>query len=185
MSVLKERLDRLKEKIQSDDFLDGRGLSNEINISIFCYDASEEMVVRDFMRQLHEKQDLKCQLIEKDLYEVFLEACDDLGITAAIPEMEEVEGAEYLLEQLRNAIRASDFANKIEYQPHKRGEVLILTGVGDVFPFMRVHILLEALQPKFTDIPILVMYPGKFSNHQLTLFNILEPKDYYRAFNMI
>ena len=40
MSNLKERLDLLREEIQKDDFLDGKGLSNEVNIRIFCYDPA-------------------------------------------------------------------------------------------------------------------------------------------------
>lgn len=43
MSNLKERLDLLREEIQKQDFLQGKGLSNEVNIRIFCYDSSEEM----------------------------------------------------------------------------------------------------------------------------------------------
>ena len=54
-----------------------------------------------------------------------------------------------------------------------------------MFPFMRVHTLLEALQPYFSDIPILVMYPGEFDGRQLRLFGRLQPSDYYRAFNVI
>ena len=61
----------------------------------------------------------------------------------------------------------------------------MLTGVGDVFPFMRVHVLLEALQPYFSDIPIVVMYPGDYDGHSLKLFNRLQPNDYYRAFIII
>lgn len=49
MSNLKERLDLLREEIQKDDFLDGKGLSNEVNIRIFCYDPAEEMTVTHFM----------------------------------------------------------------------------------------------------------------------------------------
>ena len=37
----------------------------------------------------------------------------------------------------------------------------------------------------WTDIPILVIYPGEFDGHQLKLFNLLKPNDYYRAFNII
>lgn len=36
MSNLKERLDLLREEIQKQDFLEGKGLSNEVNIRIFC-----------------------------------------------------------------------------------------------------------------------------------------------------
>ncbi len=37
---------------------------------------------------------------------------------------------------------------------HESGDVLMLTGVGEVFPFMRIHTLLKALQPYFSDVPI-------------------------------
>jgi hypothetical protein len=183
MSIIKERLDLLREEIQKEDFLDGKGLSNEVNIRIFCYDAVEEMTVTHFLNQLRTDQTLRCHLIECNLYDIFLSACDDLAITDAIPEMEESEGSAFLLEQLHSAIGKSEFIEKIQYEPHRRGDVLLLTGVGDVFPFMRVHTLLEALQPHFSDLPILVMYPGEFDGHYLRLFGRLKPNDYYRAFN--
>lgn len=183
MGIIKERLDLLREEIQKEDFLDGKGLSNEVNIRIFCYDAAEEMTVTHFLNQLRTDQTLRCHLIECNLYDIFLSACDDLAITDAIPEMEESEGSAFLLEQLHSAIGKSEFIEKIQYEPHRRGDVLLLTGVGDVFPFMRVHTLLEALQPHFSDLPILVMYPGEFDGHYLRLFGRLKPNDYYRAFN--
>lgn len=185
MSKLKERLDLLRAEIQKDDFLNGKGLSNEVNIRIFCYDAAEEIAVTHFLGQLRTDASLRCRLIECNLYKTFLSICDDLGITEAIPEMEESEGSVYLLEQFHSSIGVDDFVRKIQYDSHCRGEdVLMLTGVGDVFPFMRVHTLLEAMQPHFSDIPILVMYPGEFDGHYLKLFGRLEPNDYYRAFNL-
>ena len=184
-SNLEERLDLLRERIQEESFLEGKGLSNEVNIQIFCYDAEYEMIVNHFIDQIKNDQGIQCNLIECNLYKTFLAVCEDLGITEAIPEMEEEEGSEFLLEQLHIAVSESDFIEKIQYSPHEKGDVLMLTGVGDVFPFMRVHSLLEALQPRFSDIPILVMYPGDFTGHQLRLFNRLKPNDYYRAFNII
>ena len=44
MSNLKERLDLLRQEIQKDEFLDGSGLSFEVNIRMFCYDAKDEMI---------------------------------------------------------------------------------------------------------------------------------------------
>lgn len=38
MSNLLERLDNLRTLIQDPEFLEGKGLSNEVNIRIFCYD---------------------------------------------------------------------------------------------------------------------------------------------------
>lgn len=184
MGDLKERLDLLRTEIQKDEFLDGKGLSNEVNIRIFCYDAADEMTVSHFLQQLRMDQTLCCHLIECDLYKTFLSICDDMDIAEAIPEMEEADGTEFLLEQLHSAIGEGEFIEKIQYEPHRRGDVLLITGVGNAFPFMRVHSLLEALQPHFSDIPILVMYPGEFDGHYLKLFGRLKPNDYYRAFNL-
>lgn len=185
MSNLNERLDNLKKLIQDPEFLEGRGLSNEVNIRIFCYEPKEEMAVLHFLSQLRTDQSVTSNIIECNLYKTFLSICEDLDIIDAIPEMEEADGGIYLLEQLHSAIGEGEFIEKIQYEPHQRGDVLLLSGVGDVFPFMRVHTLLEALQPYFSDIPILVMYPGEFDGHQLKLFNRLQPSDYYRAFNVI
>ena len=41
MSELTERLDALRALIQSHGFLTGDGLSNEVNIRIFCYAAED------------------------------------------------------------------------------------------------------------------------------------------------
>lgn len=184
MKTLMERLDNLRALIQEPDFLEGKGLSNEVNIRIFCYDPKDEMVIRHFTEKLMTDLSLNCRLIECSLYKIFLSICDDLDITDAIPEMEETDGGNYLLEQLHSAIGEGEFIEKIKYEPHQYGDVLMITGVGDVFPFMRVHSLLEALQPYFSDIPILVMYPGEFDGHYLKLFGKLTPNDYYRAFNI-
>ena len=52
MGDINERLDRLKLKIQTEDFLWGKGLSNEVNIWIFCYEPTEEMTVHNFVEGL-------------------------------------------------------------------------------------------------------------------------------------
>lgn len=181
MSDLMERLDSLKEEIQKPEFLDGKGLSNEVNIRIFCYDPAEEMTVRHFVEQITVDQSLDCNLKEVNLYKTFLAICDEKRITKGAPSMEEKKGKEYLIQQIQRFANNKTFVEKMQYEPHERGDVLLLTGVGEVFPFMRIHSLLEALQPEFPDIPILVMYPGKYDGRFVRLFDKLEPNPYYRA----
>lgn len=185
MDDIKQRLDHLRNFIQEPDFIESKGLSNEVNIRIFCYDPKDEMIVKHFIEQITTDKMLACNIIERDLYEILLECCTDIDILDAIPEMEDSEGSDYILEQLRTAIGVNEFVEKIQYSPHRSGDVLMLTGVGDVFPFMRVHSLLEALQPHFTGVPVLVMYPGEFDGYRLKLFNKLKSNDYYRAFNVV
>ena len=71
-SNIMERLDNLRALIQEPDFQEGKGLSNEVNIRIFCYDPKDEMAIRHFTEKLTCDQSLNCHLIEYNLYKVFL-----------------------------------------------------------------------------------------------------------------
>lgn len=185
MSNINERLDKFKIEIQKKEFLEGKGLSNEVNIWMFCYDAADEMVVRHFTKQLIVDQSVECHIIERNLYNVFLEICDEKKITGKVAQMEEKKGTDFLLSNLQKIANNKSFVDKMQYEPHVYGDVLLLTGVGEVYPFMRVHSLLEALQPEFSDVPILVIYPGKYDGAYVRLFNEFEPNAYYRAFNIV
>ena len=186
MSDINERLDQLRDKIQKQDFLEGKGLSNEVNIQLFCYDPKDEMAVRHFTDKLLTDQSLSCHLIEYNLYRVFLAICDDKRITDRIPTQEEKKGKQFILDQTSRMANNVAFISKMQYEPHKHGDVIMITGVGETFPFIRVHSLLDAMQPYFSDVPVLVMYPGSFVNGRyLQLFNELEPNSYYRAFNIV
>ena len=185
MSNINERLDNLKAEIQKPEFLEGKGLSNEVNIRIFCYDPKDEMAVRHFVNQIVVDQSMDCHLIERNLYKVFLSICDAKRITDRAPQMEEKKGKEFLLGNLQKFANNKTFVDQMQYAPHEPGDVLLLTGVGEVYPFMRIHSLLEALQPEFPDIPILVMYPGTYDGRFVKLFDKMAPNPYYRAFNII
>ena len=50
-----------------------------------------------------------------------------MDITDAIPDMEKADGSAYLLEQLNSAIGNGEFIDKIQYEPHEPGNVLMLT----------------------------------------------------------
>ena len=110
------------------------------------------MIVRHFTEQLIVDQSLDCHLIERNLYKVFLSICDDKRITDRAPQREEKKGKDILLKKLQEFANNKSFVKKMQYEPHEPGDVLFLTGVGEVFPFMRIHSLLEALQPEFPDI---------------------------------
>lgn len=185
MDNLTERLDALRQKLQEADFLQRKGLSNEVGIWIFQYNAADEMAVRHFTRQIAADQELHCRIIERNLYEIFLAILDDKHISAAIPRQEEKLGSKRLLEQLQKIATGDKFIDKIDYAPHQPSDVLLLTGVGEVFPFMRVHNLLEKLQPRIGDIPIVVLYPGAYTGYDIKLFDLLPANPYYRAFNML
>lgn len=184
MSNITERLDNLKKTIQEDDFLQGKGLSNEVNIRMFCYNVKEEMAVRYFTEHLS-NYDLTCNVQIVDLYETFLSICEDKRILDRIPQLEQRKGKDYLEKQLGKICDADAFAKKIINEFDSDKDLLIVVGIGKVFPFMRVHALLSTLQNYLNDKPIVVFYPGTFDGHYVKLFNMLKANEYYRAFNMI
>ena len=95
------------------------------------------MAVRHFIEQLSTDLTLECQLRICNLYQIFLEICEDMDILDAIPDMEEEDGHDYLLEQLQSTIGVDEIVQEIQSEPFQPGEVLVLTGVGEAFPFMR------------------------------------------------
>lgn len=182
---IKERLDKLKDKIQTEDFLQGRGLSNEVNIWMFCYEAKDEQIVSHTVEQIKSDTLLWCHIHECNLYDIFINICRDKRILDRIDGMEERKGTDFLLRQLQSNITVEQFVKKMQYEMTPGKDVLLITGVGNVFPFMRIHALLEGMQPYFSSVPVLVMYPGTFNGSAVRLFDILKPNPYYRAFNII
>ncbi len=182
---LMERLDNLRSLVVNPEFLEGKGLSNEVNIRIFCYDPKDEMAVRCFTDKLVTDTRLPCRIKEYNLYNVFLSICDDKRITDRIAGQEEKKGKQFILDQMKRMASNTAFISKMQYEPHQPGDVILITGVGAAFPFIRVHSMLEAMQPCFSDVPILVMYPGSFDGRYVKLFDKLNANPYYRAFNVV
>lgn len=185
MSNIMNELNKVSSRLSDEAFLSNKGLSNEVGIHVFKYDPEDELTVREFFRTLMTKQDVPYRLIERDLYKIFLEICEDKHILKSIPNMEEKKGKEYLLEQLQKIATPEAFVAKMDYEPHEYGDVLLISGVGKVYPFMRSHKILDNIQHIFADIPVVMLYPGKYDGQDLSLFGQFLDGHYYRAFNLL
>ena len=185
MKDIVERLTSLEKNFTNEQFLTNRGLSNEVGIYIFAYDPKEEMAVQEFAKRQTGRGRSGYHVIEFDLYKTFLQICDERKITKSIPSMQERKGSEYLKEQLKKVANPEAFAKKMNYEPHEYGDILLITGVGKVYPFLRVHTFLESIQHMFEDIPIIVMYPGKYDGQTLVLFNKFFDANHYRSFAIV
>ena len=62
--------------------------------------------------------------------------------------------------------------------------VYLLTGIGQVFPFIRSHNVLNNLQNIAKEAPTIAFFPGDYNGHTLNLFGLLKDDNYYRAFNI-
>lgn len=184
MSEITERLNKIDARLSEGSFLANKGLSNEVGIHVFCYAPEEEVIVSTFFKQLQSKV-TDYRIIECDLYEIFLKICEEKRILNSIPRMEENKGKDFLKSKIENVATPEAFVEKMKYEPHERGDVLLISGVGKVYPFMRSHKILDNIQHIFADIPVVMLYPGKFDGQDLDLFGKFLDGHYYRAFDLI
>jgi len=185
MADIKRELDKIKGRILDANFLANKGLSNEVGIHVFCYDPADELIVREYIERLVNTPSNEYRVIERNMHKIFFEILEEEEVLDAIPGLEEEEGKDSLLETLQNIASPQTFLAKMKYEPIEYGDVLFLTGIGAVFPFMRVHIMLETMQAAFAKIPIIVFYPGSLNGQDLCLFEKFFDGHYYRAFNLI
>lgn len=185
MSDIMQDLDKVAARLAEEDFLRNKGLSNEVGIHVFCYRPENEPTVSYFFEKLKNDRKRLFRLIECDLYKIFLLICEDKRIMKSIPAQEERKGSEFLLAQLQKVATPEAFVERMKYGPHEYGDVLLITGVGKVYPFMRSHKILDNIQHIFADIPVLMLYPGTFNGQDLDLFGQFLDGHYYRAFNLL
>lgn len=181
MSSIKERLAELGERLRAADFRAGEGLMNEANIRIFSYAPEDEMAVRYFV-DLLKNDAVKYQGVKAfNLFDVFLDICNEYASIEDIIEEEKYSGSEAVLEAIQGFADNKAFVQKMQQQGLDDAEVVILYGIGEVYPIARLHLILSAIQPVRLQKPVVVLYPGEFTGEQVRLFNKLTPSSYYRV----
>lgn len=131
-------------------------------------------------------------MLDVDLYDLSLKILEERGIFEQILDMEaETEKAE-LKELLQGVLDPQahlipKIARYIENVPH---DVIFLSGVGEVYPYLRSHNVLNNLQSTAKDRPTVMFFPGKYTHAlatgaSLELFGLLHDDKYYRAFNIM
>lgn len=181
--------DRIRSRFCDEDFLRNRGLGNEVGFFVYPYDAARELDVRARMAALVQESQagqLACRVIYRDLWDVFESICEERRILDRIPDLEARRGTDALLARLQKIATPEAFAQALDYGPHEPGrDVLVIGGVGKVYPIVRAHAILENAQHVFEDIPVVMLYPGRYDGRQLHLFGTLSDGNYYRAFNLL
>lgn len=186
---LEHRCQVFRERLAQPDFLANKGIGNEIGFYTFCYDPSLEFEVRAYIEGLQHDAEcgtLPCNLKVINLYDAFLTLCENKRILKAIPKQELKTGTQRQRDQLQKICGPAVFAKYIreQTQPREPGDVILITGVGEVYPFLRAHDLLNNMLADFGDVPVVVAYPGSFNGQQFRLFNRLGADNYYRAFDI-
>lgn len=188
--TFEERLNQILPKISSSDFLNSKGLGNEIGFWIFDYPVEREMEMREFLchtifPNLAKSQPL-IRAVEVNLFTLILELLSDRKLLDKVLAMQLTKGDDAVLTALRPVLKEDKLADKLMSNININDiDVLILHGVGSAYPMIRTHTLLSALHPLMGKVPLLMFYPGKYDGHSLRLFNQLSEEHYYRAFRLV
>lgn len=185
----------IRSRLSDPEFLEGRGISNEVPFYIFAYDAAQEDEVRTRTEQLITDAAaglIPAHIVHFDLWEIFREICAYYDIVDDLERLESQKGSDALLAHIREIAMPEDFVTTMAEQfeaefgkPQPGRDVVLVTGVGKVYPFVRAHDILENAQPVFDSIPFVMFYPGQYDQQTLRLFNSIADGNYYRAFTLL
>jgi len=194
--TLTDRLNLILPHITSKAFLSSEGIGNEIACYIFDYPASDELQVRAHIAWMMERftthnKDLR--VLHLDLFDVVVAHLEQRGLWAKVLQMQQTREVPEVLNALRGPLTAEKLRDAIAagYAPGDH-DLVLLSGVGRVWPMMRAHGLLNCLHTVMGQTPLVMFYPGDFDGTTLKLFGRFAAsthspgaRHYYRAFPLI
>ena len=189
----RERFDHLVSLLSSQRFLKREGLGNEVPFFVCPFAPTEAIefaeVVSQLKRQLSQSG---IRILDINLYDLAIEMLSKDGdlewILESEPGLEKVK----LLSNLRGILDTERHLIPAIEQRMKDAagfQILFLTGIGEVFPYIRSHNVLNNLQRIAKEQPTVMFFPGTYSHSlekgaSLELFGRLRDDKYYRAYNV-
>jgi hypothetical protein len=189
---IQERFEHLLKLIGSERFLKKQGLGNEVPFFICPFDPGEAVDMEKTRNQLRNQLEQQgIQILDINLYDLAIKLLKERDIWDRIIEMEQTVAKDELKELLQGVLDSeahlvpavAEEMKKIQF------DVMFISGIGEVFPYIRSHNVLNNLQSTAKDKPTVLFFPGKYTHSledgaSLDLFGRLHDDKYYRAFNI-
>ena len=193
---INNHLDRLKKKVHDPDFISSKRKANEVNCWVFDYPPQHEMVVRERLADIvkRNKKGLDSfQIFNFDLYDIIMDYLEEEGFIDQCEKYEEKYGIQQVAKSVKNVLRLSMEENLLtdyikEHTPTDNA-VVFLTGVGKCYPLLQATEILNKvlynMPASYNKVPMIVFYPGTYTEQELILFNKIHEDNYYRAFRIV
>lgn len=189
---MQDRFQHLYDVISGQRFLNMQGLGNEVPFFICPYKPEESVDMERLQHQLINRlEQAGVRILNINLYDLSIEILKERDIWDQIIEIENAYAKEQLKELLQGVLDPEShlipaIASKLTSTDF---EVLFLSGVGEVFPYIRSHNVLNNLQSTAKEKPTVMFFPGAYTHSlaagaSLDLFGRLHDDKYYRAFNI-
>ena len=187
-----ERFEHLLQVVSSPRFLRMEGLGNEVPFFICDFKPADSVEMTKMQRQLANRLSQQgVRVLEINLYDLsiaLLKKAGDwdwyLAEEAKMPKTKLLEDLQSILDVETVLVPAM-----ADQMARDTFDVLFISGVGEVFPFIRSHNVLNNLQKAAKLGPTVMFFPGCYSHSaetgaSLELFGRLRDDKYYRAFNI-
>lgn len=183
----------LSDVLSSDSFIKMEGLNGDIPFHICPFEPSLQGEINVLVKEVKNHLiDAQKKVLEINLYDLVIGILKEEGDWEWLLENESTMSKDELKEELQGIIDTKTVLIPaiVKRMVDTEFDLLMITGVGEVFPYIRSSSLLENLQIKAKDKPTLLFFPGKYKHSiekgsSLILFGTLEDDKYYRAFNIL
>jgi len=177
------------DRIQSPAFLSNAGLGKDIGFHIFDYPPEDELVVREYIRFMLDtlaKKNPDLNISHVNLFQLLIDYLKKRDLYDRALDIQKTQGDEALSTVLKGPLHEEKIAKEfVEMAQPEKHDLVIMTGVGNVWPLFRSHTLLNNLHPFMKETPLVVFYPGVYDGQGLRLFGRLNDNNYYRAFRLV
>jgi len=189
---ISERYEHLLNVMRSERFRNREGLGNEVPFFISPFKTIETVEVEKLQQQLINKLTQSgVPILEINLYDVAIEILKENDDWDYYLDEEEDMSKDRFKEELQSILDVETvFTPEIAKKMNESSfDIMFITGVGEVFPYIRSHNILNNLQKIAKEKPTVMFFPGDYkhsleSGASLELFEKLRDDKYYRAFNI-
>lgn len=202
-----EVYEHLLQVLTSERFLLMQGLNNELPFYICDFPAAranemlrvaDQLVTKLATTRVDCLGDRGVRILQLNLYDLSVRLLQERegsspgsSLWDSLLGMEPELSRSDLLETLQNVLGVQEhlvpaISRELAAVDH---DVLFLTGIGEVFPYIRSHNVLNNLQTAAKAKPTVLFFPGEYRHStergtSLELFGLLRDDRYYRAFNI-
>jgi len=189
---ISDRYEHLLNVMSSERFKNKEGLGNEVPFFICPFKPKETVAVEKLHHQLANKLTQSgTPILEINLYDLAIDILKENDDWNYYLDEEEAMSKDRFKEELQSILDIETvFTPEIEKKMKEYDfDIMFITGVGEVFPYIRSHNILNNLQKIAKEKPTVMFFPGDYkhslqSGASLELFEKLRDDKYYRAFNI-
>ena len=196
--TLGKQFDRIFQVASGTRFLNREGLGNEVPFFIQPYQPADQREVYRNIAELEKRlRAAGITPVMLSVYDIVLDVLRETdrfeAVAAMEPRMKKHEGRRSFLSEIKKFVGPDHGKHVVAMIRRLLDEtpghsLAIMYRLGEAYPYLRTHDLLNNLHSVISDVPLLVFFPGEYVSSDergfyLSLFGRFNG-EYYRAFKL-